>query len=69
LTNIEASKGWGFESLRARPAHRPVPSTEPASFVPSDLWSRACGRLGQVSRGAGKARAVGVIVDVAGDGR
>jgi hypothetical protein len=36
---------------------------------PSDLWSRACGRLCQVSRGAGKARTAGVFVDVAGDGR
>jgi phenylacetate-CoA ligase len=35
----------------------------------NDLWSRACGRLGQVSRGAGKARPVGVIIDVTGDGR
>jgi hypothetical protein len=36
---------------------------------PSDLWSWACGRLCQVSRGARKARPVGVIVDMAGDGR
>jgi hypothetical protein len=26
LTNIEASEGWGFESLRARPGHRPLPA-------------------------------------------
>ena len=39
------------------------------AFGPNDLWSRACGRLCQVSRGAGQAGAVGVVVDVAGDGR
>jgi glycosyltransferase involved in cell wall biosynthesis len=36
---------------------------------PNDLWSRACGRLCQVSRGVGQAGAAGVVVDVAGDGR
>jgi hypothetical protein len=35
---------------------------------PSDLWSPACGRLCQVSRGPGEAGAGGVVVDLAGDG-
>ena len=46
-----------------------APTPTPAPRLPSDLWSRACGRLCQVSRGAGKARAVGVVIDVAGDRR
>ena len=35
----------------------------------NDLWSRACGRLCQVSGRAGQAGAVGVVFHVAGDGR
>lgn len=39
-----------------------------SAHLPNDLWSRACGRLCQVSRGAEKAGLLGVMVDVAGDG-
>ena len=52
-------------------AKHSTPSTASARYAliwPSDLWSRGCGRLCQVLRRAGKARTVGVVVDVAGDG-
>ena len=39
-----------------------------ASRANRSLVVSLCGRLGQVSRDAGKARPVGVIIDVAGDG-
>jgi hypothetical protein len=65
---------------RSRPSPRPAsPRTKSSAHGPvtrptlhdealSDLWSRACGRLCQVSRGAGQAGAAGVVIDVANDG-
>src|SRR6266536_481959 len=53
------------DQRRGPPGPHYLPVREKA---PNDLWSRACGRLCQVSRGAGQPGAAGVVVDVAGDG-
>jgi hypothetical protein len=55
-THGYGSEGWGFESLRLRPAQRPVPITERASQDPRHHMQR--GALGEHERCAGVSKLV-----------